>query len=84
MAIDFTTYAVVRGFAPYGSRETGGNFAEGELGKMIPIAMEYSDDKRFNGVNISFGNADTTWWADEIKGVSDGPDFAEWRKAAGG
>ena len=81
MPIDYTKYAVVRGFAPMSSRE-GGKFAEGELGKMIPVALEHMA-KGYDGVMILF-ESNKTWRADKIKEVSEQPDFTEWIKAAGG
>ena len=71
MAIDYTAYAVVSGRAPMATR--AGEIAAGELGKMIPIAVEHMD-KGYVGVLILVGNE--AWMPDKIKEV--------WRAGAAG
>jgi hypothetical protein len=71
MAIDYTAHAVVSGRAPMATR--AGQIAAGELGKMIPIAVEHMA-KGYRGVLILVGNE--TWLPDKIKAV--------WRARAAG
>ena len=71
VAIDYTAYAVVSGRAPMASR--AGEIAAGELGKMIPIAVEHMAEG-YVGVLILVG--DETWLPDKIKAV--------WREEAAG
>ena len=71
MEIDYTAYAVVSGLAPMTTR--AGKIAAGELGKMIPIALDHIA-KGYVGVLIFVG--DETWLPDKITSV--------WRARAAG
>ena len=64
MAIDYTAYAVVSGLAPMATR--AGKIAAGELGTVIPIALEHMA-KGYVGVLILVGNE--TWLPDKIKAL---------------